>query len=296
MPATMSEFEHQDWLGTERARTSTSGPATQSFGSLPFGDGGPQRQVFVAGVEDDYTYNAPEGDWSPYHFAGYDQGRGPRRQVFVAGVEDNSANEHAQFRGPRRQVFVAGVEFREYSNMAGRWFSPDPYPGSYDPTNPQSFNRYAYVLNNPLSFTDPAGLGPGAGDCFLNGLSGNTCTVVVTGGPTQFGGAGGIGVGGLPLIFVGHNRGAGSGTAPNNPAPKTQLVCTATGLCMQMTDAQIQEMTGFPPTCDNLKHWAAGDLVVAAVASGGGKVWNPVAGAFAISSALEAGAHDLFCK
>jgi RHS repeat-associated protein len=46
--------------------------------------------------------------------------------------------------------------FREYSNLAGRWQSPDPYDGSYHLGDPQSLNRYSYALNNPLSFTDPA--------------------------------------------------------------------------------------------------------------------------------------------
>ena len=36
--------------------------------------------------------------------------------------------------------------------------SPDPYTGSYDLTTPQSMNRYAYVLNNPMSMLDPSGL------------------------------------------------------------------------------------------------------------------------------------------
>jgi RHS repeat-associated protein len=50
------------------------------------------------------------------------------------------------------------AQFREYWNAAGRWLQPDPYSGSYDPSNPQSFDRYAYVLNNPLSNVDPSGL------------------------------------------------------------------------------------------------------------------------------------------
>jgi hypothetical protein len=36
--------------------------------------------------------------------------------------------------------------------------SPDPYDGSYDPSNPQSFNRYTYAMNNPVSYVDPSGL------------------------------------------------------------------------------------------------------------------------------------------
>jgi len=57
------------------------------------------------------------------------------------------------------------AQYRQYDSIAGRWMSPDPYDGSYDPSNPQSFNRYSYVMNNPLSFTDPTGLD----GCDVNG-------------------------------------------------------------------------------------------------------------------------------
>jgi uncharacterized protein RhaS with RHS repeats len=38
----------------------------------------------------------------------------------------------------------------------GRFLSPDPTGGRL--ANPQSLNKYAYVLNNPLIYTDPTGL------------------------------------------------------------------------------------------------------------------------------------------
>jgi RHS repeat-associated protein len=48
---------------------------------------------------------------------------------------------------------------REYG-IQGRWPSPDPAGlAAVDPTNPQSWNRYAYVLNNPLNFIGPSGMG-----------------------------------------------------------------------------------------------------------------------------------------
>lgn len=48
--------------------------------------------------------------------------------------------------------------FRMYESRLYRWLSPDPLAG--DISNPESLNRYAYVLNNPTNQTDPAGLWP----------------------------------------------------------------------------------------------------------------------------------------
>ena len=44
---------------------------------------------------------------------------------------------------------------RVYDPVVGRFLSPDPFV-QY-PSNSQSYNRYSYVLNNPLSNTDPSG-------------------------------------------------------------------------------------------------------------------------------------------
>jgi hypothetical protein len=48
--------------------------------------------------------------------------------------------------------------FREYRTAHGRWTKPDPAGMSVvDPTNPQTWNRYAYVLNNPTAMVDLLG-------------------------------------------------------------------------------------------------------------------------------------------
>lgn len=42
--------------------------------------------------------------------------------------------------------------FRRYHGWFSRFAQPDPYDGSYSLTNPQSFNRYAYLRNDPVNF------------------------------------------------------------------------------------------------------------------------------------------------
>jgi len=71
-----------------------------------------------------------------------------------------SGTPDASFTGMDSDITSGDYDFqyREYSSQ-GRWPSPDPAgKKSANLRNPQSWNRYAYVLNNPLGFTDPLGL------------------------------------------------------------------------------------------------------------------------------------------
>jgi len=47
---------------------------------------------------------------------------------------------------------------RYYSGTQGRFTSTDPLIVSAKLNKPQSWNRYAYVLNNPLRLVDPTGM------------------------------------------------------------------------------------------------------------------------------------------
>jgi RHS repeat-associated protein len=63
-------------------------------------------------------------------------------------------------------------QYRGYSPAQSRWLNPDPAGlGAADPSNPQTWNRYAYVLNKPLGYIDPTGL-----DCVRDNGDGTTTT------------------------------------------------------------------------------------------------------------------------
>jgi RHS repeat-associated protein len=48
---------------------------------------------------------------------------------------------------------------RDYKPIEGRWLSPDPAGlAAVNPSNPQTWNRYAYVGNDPVDYIDPSGL------------------------------------------------------------------------------------------------------------------------------------------
>jgi RHS repeat-associated protein len=50
------------------------------------------------------------------------------------------------------------AQARYYSSTQGRFTIPDPLLSSSNPLAPQSWNKYTYVSNNPLTRVDPSGL------------------------------------------------------------------------------------------------------------------------------------------
>jgi RHS repeat-associated protein len=95
---------------------------------------------------------------------------------------------------------------RSYGSTPGRWMSPDPAAGNA--TNPQSLNRYAYVLNNPTSLTDRTGLSPACLHANRYGATTAGC------GGFYEGGNGGVSVdggGGFPAGLFGSGNGGAAG-------------------------------------------------------------------------------------
>jgi RHS repeat-associated protein len=77
------------------------------------------------------------------------------------GVEyTTTANDREKYATYTRDS-LTGLDYamnRYYSSQWGRFLSPDPYSASASPGTPQSWNRYSYVVGDPLNGNDPSGL------------------------------------------------------------------------------------------------------------------------------------------
>jgi RHS repeat-associated protein len=121
-----------DHLGSTRLVTDSAGNVTQRYDYLPFGE------------------EIPAGLGGRTTTMGY--------EANPAGAPDGF---NPKFTGQVRDV-ESGLDYfnaRYYSPEQGRFVSADPGNAGSDPSDPQTWNGYAYVSGNPLAYTDPSGEG-----------------------------------------------------------------------------------------------------------------------------------------
>ncbi len=118
----------------------------------------------------------------------------PVRPRFSLTERDSTGLDHALFRK---------LEIR-----SGRWTSPDPYHGSMSLDDPQSFNRYVYVRNDPLNFVDPSGLFWQLSYCYMEVKIDNEGRINFTGNEG--------------CVYTWVNISAGSSVVPNIPGVDPQ--------------------------------------------------------------------------
>lgn len=118
----------QDHLGSPRVLTNENGVVTNRKDFMAFGD-----QVTSA-----QRISGSSGN-------GYDPTN--IRQEYTGYEKDSESS-------------LDYAEARYYNPTHGRYTSVDPLTASASIKNPQTFNRYSYVLNSPYKFTDPLGLLP----------------------------------------------------------------------------------------------------------------------------------------
>ncbi len=133
--------EYIYFAGQKIARRSASGSVYYSF---------VDELGSIRAITDNLGNRCYDADFQPY------------------GVEvtyTNTCPQNYKFTGFERDP-ESGLDYafgRYYDSVVGRFMNPDPYRASMDVSNPQSLDRYSYVFNNPLTYTDPAGFCPPAG-------------------------------------------------------------------------------------------------------------------------------------
>jgi RHS repeat-associated protein len=124
---------------------------------------------------------------------------------------------------------------REYNPTWGRWISPDPAGlAAANAANPQTWNMYAYVTNNPTALTDPLGLDNSGWQPCYEYYCAPACDEAGQPSCTQAYGMAGI----MPQYTAAYDRDPTVGTsAANSPmatamAAANQLVTNVTGFVM----------------------------------------------------------------
>ncbi len=118
----------EDHLGTPRVITNGLGAVESRRDFLPFGEEIGSSVGARNGSGFGYT---PNGDDVRQKFTGYQK------------------DEESQ---------LDFAEARMYENRHGRFTAVDPLLASGNSANPQTFNRFVYVMNSPIVVTDPTGL------------------------------------------------------------------------------------------------------------------------------------------
>jgi RHS repeat-associated protein len=92
---------------------------------------------------------------TPSRTVEFDLAHAPFGEIYAS-----SGTLHPAFTGQRQDTVTGLYDFpaREYSTQ-GRWPSPDPAGlAAVSLDKPQTWNRYTYVSNNPLTYVDPLGM------------------------------------------------------------------------------------------------------------------------------------------
>lgn len=159
-PEASISYLTNDTLGSPRLITDNSGDVISRRDFMPFGE------ELYAG-----TTNRTEAN-----------------KYSISGID----NVRKRFTGYEKDA-ETGLDFAEaryYDNRFGRFTAVDPLLASGQSADPQTFNRYVYVANNPINSTDPTGLwsdsqwssiGAGFFTPALNGFSSSTAI-----SPTDF--------------------------------------------------------------------------------------------------------------
>jgi RHS repeat-associated protein len=97
----------------------------------------------------------------------------------------STGSDRDKFATYQRDSFT-GLDYaqnRYYASSYGRFISPDPARNSAGPSDPGSWNRYAYVGGDPINENDPSGLfaeGDGGSDgCYYNGMWVSGCDLPI---------------------------------------------------------------------------------------------------------------------